>query len=107
MRSATRRAMRAPCSDPRTHVLVALLGFGEEHDRAYAQFAGLSQRNPRVKVRVAAGAACCCTCSRRTANAQAADARCRACIAPAQLVSFVGESDALAIADTLARIVLD
>jgi hypothetical protein len=42
---------------PEAHafVLVALIGFGEEHDKAYKSFTGLAARNPRVKARA-------CTC---------------------------------------------
>lgn len=37
-------------SDPRTYLLVALVGYGEDHDRAFASFSGLAARNSRVKV---------------------------------------------------------
>jgi len=35
-------------ADPRVHVLVALVGFGAEHDASFASFMALAARNPRV-----------------------------------------------------------
>ena len=37
-------------ADPRVHVLVALVGFGPEHDASFLSFMALAARNPRVKL---------------------------------------------------------
>ena len=40
----------ALAADPRVHMLVALVGFGPDHDASFTSFMALAARNPRVKL---------------------------------------------------------
>jgi hypothetical protein len=93
-------------------VLVALVGSGEEHDKAYTSFTALAQRNPRVKARKRRLR--CDALRSRTAHAPCACAhrvclrvRCADAACARQVVSFATEGNARSIADTLQRILLD